>query len=353
LRFRSARCGIRAGSRISPGSAGLSPWRRQPARHRSGSNPTAWARNVQIYLPIADLPVNIFIILFIGFAVGFISGMFGIGGGFLTTPLLIFIGIPSAVAAATVTCHIAATTFSGAISYWRRRALDLALVFVLLAGGILGAACGVWMFTQLRAIGQLDLTISISYLLLLGIVGILMVVESAQAISRTRHGRPTELRRPGKHAWFHGLPFKLRFKRSRIYVSVIPIWTIGFTVEFVSTLIGIGGGFLVIPALIYIMRIPTSVVIGTSMALTLITMAVAIVMHAVTNRQVDVVLALILIVGGVIGAQFGARTGQRTRGEQLRLLLGLLVLGVGVRFALNLVLEPEDLYAVRSYEGRR
>jgi uncharacterized membrane protein YfcA len=307
---------------------------------------------VQIYLPIADLSVNIFVILFIGFAIGFISGMFGIGGGFLTTPLLIFIGIPSAVAAATVTCHITATTFSGAIAYWRRRALDLALVCVLLAGGILGAACGVWMFTRLRAIGQLDLTISISYLILLSVVGALMVAESAQAINRARHGRPTELRRPGKHTWFHGLPFKLRFKRSRIYVSVIPIWTIGFVVEFVSTLIGIGGGFLVIPALIYIMRIPTSVVIGTSMALTLITMAVAIVMHSVTNRQVDAVLALILIIGGVVGAQFGARTGQRTRGEQLRMLLGLLVLAVGVRFALNLVLEPDDLYAIRPLEGR-
>ena len=305
---------------------------------------------MQIYLPIADLPVNIFVILAIGLAIGFISGMFGIGGGFLTTPLLIFIGIPSAVAAATVTCHIAATTFSGAISYWRRNALDLALACVLLAGGILGAACGVWMFTKLQAIGQLDFTIAVSYLFLLGIVGTLMVTESVRSINRARHGRPTVLRRPGSHTWFHGLPFKIRFKRSRIYVSVIPIWLIGFVVEFVSTLIGIGGGFLVIPALIYLMRVPTSVVIGTSMVLTLITMAVAIVMHAVTNRQVDAVLALMLMVGGVIGAQFGARTGQRTRAEQLRLLLGLLVLGVGIRFAFNLILEPDNLYSIRSIE---
>jgi uncharacterized membrane protein YfcA len=297
------------------------------------------------------MAVNIFVILAIGLAIGFISGMFGIGGGFLTTPLLIFIGIPSAVAAATVTCHIAATTFSGAITYWRRRALDLALVFVLLAGGLLGAACGVWAFTQLQAVGQLEFTIAVSYLFLLGIVGTMMVAESARAISRARHGRPTELRRPGSHAWFHGLPFKIRFKRSRIYVSIIPVWLIGFVVEFVSTLIGIGGGFLVIPALIYLMRVPTSVVIGTSMVLTLVTMAVAIVMHAMTNKQVDAVLALLLMLGGVVGAQFGARTGQKTRAEQLRLLLGLLVLGVGIRFAFNLIVEPENLFSVRQVEG--
>jgi uncharacterized membrane protein YfcA len=305
---------------------------------------------VQIYLPIADLPVNIILILAIGLAIGFISGMFGVGGGFLTTPLLIFIGIPPAVAAATVTCHIAGTTFSAAVSYWRRRALDPALVVLLLCGGLIGAACGVWMFNRLRAIGQLDITIGISYVILLGVVGTLMVVESGRAINRARRGRPTELRRPGSHAWFHGLPLKFRFKHSKIYGSIIPVLVIGFLVEFVSTFIGIGGGFLVVPALIYIMRVPTSVVIGTSLILTLVTMAVAIVMHAATNHQVDAVLALILIVGGVIGAQFGARTGLRTRGEHLRLLLGLMVVAVGIRFAFNLVVEPDDLYVVRTLE---
>lgn len=303
---------------------------------------------MQIYLPIAELPVNIFVILAIGLAVGFISGMFGVGGGFLTTPLLIFIGISPAVAAATVTCHIAGTTFSAAFAYWRRRALDPALAALLLCGGLIGAACGVWMFNKLRAIGQLDITIGLSYVVLLGVVGTLMVVESARAISRARHGRPTELRRPGSHAWFHGLPLKFRFKRSKIYGSIIPVLVIGFVVEFVSTFIGIGGGFLVVPALIYIMRVPTSVVIGTSLILTLVTMLLAIVMHAATNHLVDAVLAMILIIGGVIGAQFGARTGQKTRGEHLRLLLGLLVIAVGIRFASNLVLEPDDLYAVRS-----
>ena len=275
--------------------------------------------------------------------------MFGVGGGFLTTPLLIFIGIPPAVAAATVTCHIAGTTFSARVRLLAAaRARSRARHHCCCAAAWSAPPCGVWMFNRLRAIGQLDITIGISYVVLLGVVGTLMIVESARAINRARHGRPTELRRPGSHAWFHGLPLKFRFKRSKIYGSIIPVLVIGFLVEFISTFIGIGGGFLVVPALIYIMRVPTSVVIGTSLILTLVTMAVAIVMHAATNHQVDAVLALILIVGGVIGAQFGARTGQKTRGEHLRLLLGLLVVAVGVRFAFNLVLEPDDLYVVRT-----
>jgi uncharacterized membrane protein YfcA len=166
---------------------------------------------LQIYLPIADLPVNIFVILLMGLAVGFISGMFGIGGGFLMTPLLIFLGVSPAVAVASVSGHIAASSMSGAISYWRRQTIDLALAFMLLAGGIIGTACGVWLFTTLRALGQLDITIGVSYVLLLGTVGTLMVAESLRAIIRTRQGKPVELRRSGTHAWFHGLPFKLRF----------------------------------------------------------------------------------------------------------------------------------------------
>ncbi|MCZ7657085.1 MAG: sulfite exporter TauE/SafE family protein [Xanthobacteraceae bacterium] len=302
---------------------------------------------MQIYLPIAELPVNIFLILFMGIAVGFISGMFGIGGGFLMTPLLIFVGIAPAVAVATVASHIAASSFSGVTSYWRRRALDLALAMMLLAGGILGTLAGVWLFSVLRRIGQLDLTIALSYVVLLGAVGGLMITESARAIFRARSGRPAVVRRPGSHIWIHGLPFKLRFKQSRIYVSVIPVWAIGFFIGFVGAIMGIGGGFLLVPALIYLMRVPTNVVVGTSMVLTLVTMASATVMHAVSNHQVDAVLALILMVGGVIGAQFGARAGQRIRAEQLRLLLGILVMMVGLRFAYNIVVQPDDLFSVR------
>jgi uncharacterized membrane protein YfcA len=302
---------------------------------------------LQIYLPIADLPVDIFLVLAMGLAVGFISGMFGIGGGFLMTPLLIFIGISPAVAVASVASHIAASSCSGVISYWRRRAVDLALALMLLAGGILGTAVGVWLFTVLRGLGQLDLTIGISYVVLLSAVGGLMVAESVQVIVRQQQGKPATPRRGGSHTWVHGLPLKMRFKSSKIYVSAIPVWLIGFLIGFVGAIMGIGGGFLLVPMLIYFLRVPTATVIGTSMVLTLITMASATIMHAATNHLVDAVLALILMVGGVIGAQFGARAGQNMRGERLRLMLGLLVLAVGMRFLFQLVVQPDDLYSIR------
>ncbi len=307
---------------------------------------------MQIYLPIADLPVNVFLIFAMGVAVGFISGMFGIGGGFLMTPLLIFVGISPAVAVASVASHIAASSFSGVIAYWRRRALDFALASMLLIGGILGTVSGVWLFSILRRVGQLDLTIGLSYLTLLGAVGGMMIVEGLRAIARARGGKPADVRRPGSHTWIHGLPIKVRFKQSKIYVSVIPLWVIGFAIGFIGAIMGIGGGFLLVPALIYLMRVPTGVVIGTSMILTLVTMAAATVMHASTNHLVDAVLALILMVGGVIGAQFGARAGQKIRGEQLRLLLGILVLLVGLRFAFDLVLPPGELFSLRPLEIR-
>jgi uncharacterized membrane protein YfcA len=302
---------------------------------------------LQIYLPVADLPVNIFLVLAMGLAVGFISGMFGIGGGFLMTPLLIFIGIAPAVAVASVASHVAASSMSGAISYWRRKAVDLALALMLLAGGILGTAVGVWLFTTLRTLDQLDLTIGLSYVVLLSVVGALMIAESVRAIIREQRGKPATPRRGGTHTWVHGLPLKMRFKRSKIYVSAIPVWTIGFIIGFIGAIMGIGGGFLLVPMLIYFLRVPTSTVIGTSMMLTLITMAAATVMHAATNHLVDAVLALILMTGGVVGAQFGARAGQNMRGERLRLLLGLLVLAVGLRFAFQLIVQPGDLYSIR------
>jgi uncharacterized membrane protein YfcA len=308
---------------------------------------------VQIYLPIAELPVNVLLILFMGLAVGFISGMFGIGGGFLMTPLLIFIGIAPAVAVASVASHVAASSFSGAISYWRRRALDPALATMLIVAALVGTTAGVALFTLLRRLGQLDLTIAVSYLLLLGIVGTMMVVESVRAIMRARRGRPAEIRRPGSHIWIHGLPLKMRFKVSKIYVSVIPIWTIGFVIGFIGAIMGIGGGFMLVPALIYLIRVPTGVVIGTSMVLTLVTMAYATIIHAATNHLVDALLALLLMIGGVIGAQFGARTGARFSGEQLRLLLGMLVLSVGLRFAYDLVVQPADLFTMRVIEEQQ
>jgi uncharacterized membrane protein YfcA len=302
---------------------------------------------VQIYLPIADLPVNLLVVLAMGLTVGFISGMFGVGGGFLMTPLLIFIGVPPAVAVASVTSHISASSFSGAISYWRKRALDLQLAGILLAGGALGTGVGVWLFTKLRSVDLLDLIIALSYVILLTTVGGLMVVESVRAIIRSYQGKPVVLRRPGSHAWFHGLPLKMRFKRSKIYVSTIPIWGIGFVIGFIGAIMGIGGGFLLVPMLIYLMRVPTSTVIGTSAVLTLVTMAFATILHAVTNHLVDAVLALMLMVGGVTGAQFGARAGQHLSPERLRLLLGLMVMIVGFRFALELLVQPRELFSLR------
>ena len=299
---------------------------------------------MQIYLPIADIPVNIFLLLAMGAAVGFVSGMFGIGGGFLMTPLLIFVGITPAVAVASVSSHIAASSFSGALSYWRRRAIDPSLALVLMIGGTLGTALGVSTFTLLRSLGQLDLMIALSYVALLTSVGGVMFWEGLRAIMRARQGALPTVRRPGSHVWIHGLPLKMRFKRSKIYVSVIPVIGIGLLIGFLGAVMGIGGGFILVPLLIYILRVPTSTVIGTSMVLTLATMMIATMLHAVSNHLVDAVLALILMVGGVTGAQFGARAGQ------LRLLLGLLILAVGIRFAVELVIRPADLFTIRETE---
>jgi uncharacterized membrane protein YfcA len=301
---------------------------------------------VSIYLPIAELPVNLFVILSLGIAVGFISGMFGVGGGFLMTPLLILVGIPSAIAVANVPSHMAASSMSGALNYWRKRQVDVGLGLVLLSGGMIGTAVGVWFFSFLMRKGQLDLVVGLSYVILLGIVGGIMLNESIRAILRAHRGSPPVVRRPGTHSWFHGLPLKLRFRQSRIYVSALPITVIGFGIGFFGAVMGIGGGFLLIPALIYLMRVPTTVSVATSLFLTLCTMLIATVLHAVENRTVDIVLALSLMIGGVIGAQFGARAGQAIRAEQLRLLLGVLVLGVALRVAVDLVARPEDLFTV-------
>ncbi len=306
---------------------------------------------MQIYLPIADLPVNIFLILGLGLAVGFLSGMFGIGGGFLMTPLLIFVGISPAVVVASVSPQIAATLFSGFLTHWRRGTLDFMLGGMLLIGGILGTLAGVWLFTLLRSVDQLDLLISLSYVTLLGVIGVLMVTEGLRAINRARRGGRADLRRPGSHTWIHGLPLKMRFKRSRIYISVIPVWVIGLLIGFLGSVLGIGGGFILVPMLIYLLRVPTITVIGTSTLLTLVTMVSATVLHAAADHLVDAVLALVLMVGGVVGAQFGVRAGQNMRGEWLRLLLGVLVLLVGMRFAIDLVLTPADPYTIRVVRG--
>lgn len=299
-----------------------------------------------IYLPIAELPIAIFTVFAMGLAVGFISGMFGVGGGFLMTPLLIFTGVPPAVAVASVSPYMAASSFSGALSYWRKGMMDLSLAGVLLTGGLAGTAAGVLLFLWLRVIGQVDLAIRISYALLLGAIGTLMLVESLKALARMRAGQPPTVRRPGTRAWFMRLPLKMRFRRSRIYVSVLPVICIGFIIGLLGAVLGVGGGFILVPALIYLLRVPTQTSVGTSLVLTLVTMAVATVLHAEANGTVDAVLAFVLMIGGTMGAQFGARTGQTLKAEHLRLLLGILVLSVAVRVAVDLVSRPADTFAV-------
>jgi uncharacterized protein len=302
---------------------------------------------VQLYLPIAELTINVFVFLGLGAVVGFVSGLFGVGGGFLLTPLLIFTGIPPAVAVATVTPQIVASTTSGAIAYWRRGGVDVTMNWVLLAGGTIGTALGVYVFRALRVFGQLDLIIGLAYVTFLGTIGSLMLRESVGALVRARRGGPA--RRPAQHhLWIHGLPLKLRFRSSKLYVSVIPIVVLGFLIGFLGTVLGIGGGFLLVPALIYLLRVPSNLVVGTSLVFVVATMAMATVLHAVANKSVDLLLAAVLMAGGVIGAQFGVQFGQVLRGEQLRALLALLVLAVAARFLVGLFLPPENLYSVTT-----
>ncbi|MBP2447524.1 sulfite exporter TauE/SafE family protein [Rhizobium leguminosarum] len=299
-----------------------------------------------IYLPIAELSVNIFIILGMGAAVGFLSGMFGVGGGFLITPLLIFYNIPPIVAVATGANQVVASSISGAITHFRRGTLDVKLGTVLLAGGLSGATVGIWIFSLLRAIGQLDLIISLMYVIFLGTVGGLMLLESINAMRRAARNEPPAPRKPGHQHWVHRLPLKVRFKKSKVFLSVIPIVALGFAIGILTSIMGVGGGFIMVPAMIYLLRIPTNVVVGTSLFQIIFVTAYTTVVQAATNFSVDIVLAFILMVAGVIGAQYGVRVGQKLRGEQLRALLGLLVLAVGVRLAIALVVTPADIYSV-------
>ncbi|MDL2399221.1 sulfite exporter TauE/SafE family protein [Rhizobium mayense] len=299
-----------------------------------------------IYLPIAELSVNIFIILGMGAAVGFLSGMFGVGGGFLITPLLIFYNIPPVVAVATGANQVVASSISGAITHFRRGTLDMKLGTVLLIGGLAGATLGIWIFSLLRRIGQLDLFISLLYVVFLGTIGGLMLWESLNAMRRAARNEPAMPRRPGHHSWVHRLPLKMRFKKSKIYLSVIPVIVLGFAIGILTSVMGVGGGFIMVPAMIYLLRIPTNVVVGTSLFQIIFVTAYTTIVQAATNYSVDIVLAFLLMVAGVVGAQYGVRVGQKLRGEQLRALLGLLVLAVGLRLAIALVVTPADIYSI-------
>jgi hypothetical protein len=307
---------------------------------------------VQLYLPIAEMPVSVLLILGMGAAVGFISGLFGIGGGFLMTPLLIFLGIPPAVAVATQTAQIVASSTTSAMGALRRKALDLKLGGVLVLGGLVGSALGVWFFAAARKAGQLDLVIVVSYVTLFTVVGSLMLKESIREFWSSRRGRPRPRRRGGDHAPYLGWPLRMRFPRSKLYASAIPILSLALFVGFAGALLGIGGGFIMVPALLYLFRVPTAVVVGTSQFQIVCTTVVALVLHAVANQAVDVVLAVLLIVGGVFGAQFGARAGRNLRAELFRFLLALLLLAVGARFAVELVLRPTEPFSISIQETR-
>jgi uncharacterized protein len=301
---------------------------------------------MEIYLPVAELPVNWAMILGMGAAVGFLSGMFGVGGGFLMTPLLVFYGIPPGVAVATQASHITASSVSGALTQWRRQGLDARMGLMLLAGGLAGSAIGVYVFRLLQSSGQIELVIAASYIVLLGTIGGLMLNESIRVIRAARLGTAPPRGAPNQHSWIHRLPWKMRFRRSKLYISIIPPLVLGALVGVLTAIMGVGGGFIMVPAMIYLLRMPTNVVVGTSQFQILFVTAATTILHALSDQKVDIVLAFLLVLGGVVGVQFGTRVGSRLRGEQLRALLAILVIGVALRLLVGLVTTPEDIYSI-------
>ncbi len=305
--------------------------------------------DMQIYLPIAEVSVNAFLLLGLGGVVGILSGMFGVGGGFLMTPLLFFIGIPPAVAVATEANQIVASSFSGVLAHFRRRSVDLKMGVVLLIGGLVGAACGVMLFNYLKSMGQVDLLVKLCYVVFLGIIGGLMFIESLNAIRRSRKNGGVAKRK--KHNWIHGLPFKMRFRVSGLYISVIPPLIVGFCVGVLAAIMGVGGGFIMVPAMIYLLGMPTKVVVGTSLFQIIFVTAFTTLLHATTNYTVDMALAVLLLIGGVIGAQIGTRIGTKLKAEQLRILLAMMVLVVCGKLAFDLLVMPSELYSLGPSGG--
>lgn len=297
-----------------------------------------------VYLPIAEISVNVFLILAMGTAVGFLSGLFGVGGGFLMTPLLIFVGIPPAVAVGTEANKIVASSVSGVFAHWRRGNVDVKMGLVLLVGGFIGSSLGVWLFGLLRAIGQIDLVIRIAYVIFLGIVGGLMLLETARTVLRARRKAPA--RKLHQHTWLHGLPFKIRFRRSKLYISALLPLFVGFAVGILAAIMGVGGGFIIVPAMIYLLGMPTSIVIGTSLFQILFVTANVTFLQALHNQTVDIVLGLFLVLGGVVGAQLGVMYGSKLRADWMRALLGTLVVAVGAKLFFDLVATPDDMFTL-------
>lgn len=302
---------------------------------------------MQIYLPIAEIPVDPFLVVFMGGAVGFLSGMFGVGGGFLMTPLLIFYGIPPAVAVGTEASQIVASSVSGVLAHLKRKTVDFLMGGFLVAGGAAGSLVGILIFRYLREIGQVEILISLAYVVFLGVIGALMLVESARVLFRSP--AKAQMRRKRRSvAWMAAMPFAMRFRRSQLYISPIPPIVLGFFVGILAAIMGVGGGFIMVPAMLYILNMPTNIVIGTSLFQIIFVTAITTVLHATANQTVDIVLALLLLSGGVIGAQIGARVGVKLKGEHLRALLALIVLAVCARLVFSLVTPPVSPFVIET-----
>ena len=300
---------------------------------------------MQSYLPIAEVSVNIYLLFGLGLSVGVLSGMFGVGGGFILTPLLFSIGIPSGVAVGTQGQLIVASSFSGMLAHIRRKTVDYRMGLVLLAGGLVGSTIGVRLFHFLQALGQVDLMIKLAYVLLLGTIGGLMFVEALVAIRRRKN--PDYRPKPRKHhSWVQGWPLRTRFRASKLYTSAIPPFGIGVFVGILSAIMGVGGGFLMLPAMIYLLGMPTKVVVGTSLFQITFMSSYTTVMHAIENQSVDMVLGIILLIGGVIGAQIGTRIGARIKADILRILLAIMVLAICAKIALGLALPPAEIFSL-------
>lgn len=301
---------------------------------------------MEIYLPIAQISINWVIILGMGVTVGLLSGMLGVSGGFIMTPLLIFYGIPPSVSVATQASPIAAASLAGAIAKGNRQSVDYKMGIALIVGGLIGSYLGVGLFRYLQKLGQVDIVVEASYVLLLGSVGALMLNESVRTLLAARAGKPLPSHLPGQHTWIHRLPFKIRFRQSRVYISVIPVIVLGFAVGIMTAILGTGGAFLLIPAKIYLLRIRTEIAVGTSQFQMFVVAAMATLMHAVTDHTVDMVLGFILITGSVFGAQVGAGFGSRLPSEQLRFFFAVLTLVIAVNLLYGLVHTPGDIYSI-------
>ena len=298
-----------------------------------------------IYLPIAEQPINALIVLGIGSLVGMIMGMVGIGGGFLLTPLMIFFGIPSPVAVASVANQLVAPSVSGVLSYWKSSNVDFKMGIILLIGGVIGSSIGVLIFNFLNNLGHLDLVIKLSYVLFLSIIGSLMFIESSRLILRVRKGKISR----GKlhqHNWLHGLPFKTRFRKSKLYISVLLPLLIGIIVGILAALMGTGGGFIIVPAMIYLLGMPTSLVVGTSLFQIIFVASNTTILQASQNQTVDIILAFLLLLGSVIGVQIGSKFSNFLKGEHLRFFLSIIILMVGFMLLIDLITTPSDLYSI-------